>query len=128
MAHTTTLFVIINNKKTNNMATIIAPGQTVTGTLTIHDDVTNLEVTGWFTGISIVSSDSTKATAAPNLSSTSGKYIDFTGIANGSATITINCTANYNDSNGNAAAKSMSAIVPIQVASEPHATSLKVVF
>jgi hypothetical protein len=58
--NTTTLFIIIKNKKTKNMSTLLAPGQTATGTLTVIDDVTAANVGGWFTNISIVSSAPSK--------------------------------------------------------------------
>jgi hypothetical protein len=128
MAHTTTLFIIIKNKKTKNMATLLAPGQTATGTLTLLDDETSANVGGWFTGISITSSDASKATAVPNTSSTSGKYIDFTGHANGTATITITATANYANSNGDIVAQVKTVSVDIEVASAAHSTTLKIVF
>jgi hypothetical protein len=126
--NTTTLFIIIKNKKTKNMSTLLAPGQTATGTLTVIDDVTAANVGGWFTNISIVSSAPSVATAAPNTSSTSGKYIDITGHANGTATITITATANYANSNGDIVAQVKTVTVDIEVASAAHSTTLTIVF
>jgi hypothetical protein len=126
--HTTTLFIIIKNKKTKNMSTILKPEQTVRGTLTVIDDVNQSNVGGWFTNISIVSSDAAIITAVASTDSTSGKYIDFTGHANGNGTITITATCNYSDSNGNIVAQVKTVSVDFQVASAAHPTTLKMVF
>jgi hypothetical protein len=73
----------------------VSAGQTVTKELYLLDQDTNLEVGGWFTGVSASSDNNAIATAVPNISSADGRLIDFKGVGQGTANITVNATANY---------------------------------
>jgi hypothetical protein len=122
------LLIFFNNKKQTKMAQEIQPGQKITGQLIVWDDVTNAQVGAWFTNVVITSSNDTIATGSQNHSSTDNRFIDFTGVAVGSATIHISATANYTNSSNILVAQTKTVDVDVLVANPANPTSLRLQF